>query len=47
MNRRQFIATTYRGRPAVMDITARVFYTCKTMERAREWAAELNQEPRK
>ena len=42
MNRAQFIATTYKGKPAIMDTTARVFYECSTKAQARERAAELN-----
>ena len=34
---------TYAGRPAVFDTVARVFYTCATHTRAREWARELNE----
>ena len=42
MNRAQFIATTYKSKPAIMDTTARVFYECRTKAQARERAAELN-----
>jgi hypothetical protein len=38
-----FTPCTYRGRPAVFDTVARVFYTCRTMQRARGWARELNE----
>jgi hypothetical protein len=41
-NPRPFIATTYKGKPAIMDTAARVFYECRTKARARERAAELN-----
>ena len=37
-----FVATHYQGKPAVYDTTARVYYTCKTMQRANKWACELN-----
>jgi hypothetical protein len=37
-----FRATTYQGRPAIMDTTARVFYQCRTMADAQRRAAELN-----
>jgi hypothetical protein len=42
MKQAQFIATTYKGKPAIMDTAARVFYECRTKARARERAAELN-----
>ena len=42
MNRAQFIATTYKGKPAIMDTTARVFYEFRTKTQARERASELN-----
>lgn len=38
-----FRASTYKGRPAVFDTAARVFYLCATARRAREWARELNE----
>jgi hypothetical protein len=37
-----FQACHYKGKPAVFDTVSRVFYMCKTMQRANEWAAELN-----
>jgi hypothetical protein len=48
MSRAEFIATTYKGKPAIMDTTARVFYECRTMAQAQQRAAELNkpQEPK-
>lgn len=40
-----FVATLYKGKPAVYDKIARVFYTgYKTMKEAREKAEELNKE---
>jgi hypothetical protein len=41
-NPRPFIATTYKGRPAIMDTQTRVFYTAKTHAAAQARAAELN-----
>lgn len=43
MQRPAFIPCTYAGRPAVFDTVSRVFYTCATHTRAREWARELNE----
>lgn len=37
-----FIASTYQGKPAVYDTVAKVFYTCSSKKRAKEWADELN-----
>lgn len=37
-----FQACHYKGKPAVFDTVSRVFYTCKTMQRAKTWAIELN-----
>jgi hypothetical protein len=39
----KFTPCTYCGKPAVYDTVARVFYTCETMRRARDWARELNE----
>ncbi len=39
---RPFIATTYKGKPAIMDAQTRVFYTAKTHAAAQARAAELN-----
>jgi len=39
---RPFIATTYKGKPAIMDTQTRVFYTAKTHAAAQARAAELN-----
>ncbi len=38
-----FTACIYKGKPAVFDTSARVYYACRTMRRARQWAIELNQ----
>ena len=43
MTRPAFIPCTYAGKPAVLDTVSRVFYTCATHTRAREWARELNE----
>lgn len=42
-NTRPFLATTYRGKPAVYDTTARVYYFgYGSMRAAREQADALN-----
>ena len=38
-----FIPCTYKGLPAVLDTVTRVFYTCNSHTRARDWARELNE----
>ena len=43
MARPIFVPCTYAGKPAVLDTVSRVFYTCATHTRAREWARELNE----
>ena len=41
---RYFVACTYRGRPAVLDTRARVYYFgFRNMAHARQRAAELNE----
>ena len=37
-----FVACRYGRTPAVLDTTTRVYYFCKTMQRARTLAKELN-----
>jgi hypothetical protein len=41
-NPRPFIATTYKGKPAIMDTQTRVFYSARTRATAQARAAELN-----
>jgi hypothetical protein len=41
-NRIVFVATEYKGKPAILDTVARVYYVAKTMEIAQARANELN-----
>ena len=41
-NRIVFVATEYKGKPAILDTVTRVYYMAKTMEIARQRVNELN-----
>ena len=41
-NRVVFVATEYKGKPAILDTVTRVYYVAKTMEIAQQRANALN-----